>query len=92
MAATEGFGELSGLPVANVVGYFTHRHVAASEHLGRAVHPYCRQVLTEGRMTNFSESALKLSPGRGDAVSELVKCQLLAVFVLNDRSDLLVEI
>ncbi len=62
MASTEGLGELSWLAVADSVGYLTHREISAAQHLGRAIHPYARQVLAEGRMANFGESALELAP------------------------------
>ncbi len=58
MAATESLSELRWLAVADVVGNFTHRQIAASEHLGRTVHPHGRQVLAERRVANFGESAL----------------------------------
>ena len=62
MTATEGLGELSWLAIADCVGYLTYRQVGAAQHLGRAVHPYARQVLAECRIADFGESSLELTP------------------------------
>ena len=61
MTATEGLGELGWLAIADCVRYLTHSQVGAAQHLGRAVHPYSRQVLAECRIANLGESSLELA-------------------------------
>ena len=83
--AMERLGKLCGLTVADPGCRLADRDGPVHKKVCCVSHPHRGQVLSEGGVPDLKVDALQLTPGRGNAMRDLVEAEIASVLLIDDR-------